>query len=59
VDLGFHHQFAAAQVFRRAFRLGRASGRFSGRRGDPEFFEEFLGLVLVNIHPLIKRSLSL
>src|ERR1700682_5696402 len=59
VDLGLYHQFAAAQVFRRAFRLGGASRRFSGRSRDPEFFEQLLGLVLVNIHSRIKRSLSL
>jgi hypothetical protein len=59
VDLRFHDQLAAAQIFRRALRLGGASRRFTRRRGDAKFLQQLLGLVLVNIHPRIKRSLSL
>jgi hypothetical protein len=58
VDLGFHDQLAATQIFRRALRLGWAARRFPGRGGDPEFLQQLLGLVLVNIHSPIKRSLS-
>jgi hypothetical protein len=58
VDLSFHDQLAAAQIFRRALRFGRAAGRFSRRCRDPEFLQQLLGLVLVNIHSRIKRSLS-
>src|SRR5207237_3048302 len=49
MDLGLHHH-AAADFFRRRFRLGDIESHLAARHGNVVFGQDSLGLILVNFH---------
>ena len=53
VDLRLDDDVDLSKLARDRFRFVRRRRNFSARRGDAEFFEQLLRLILVNIHRVV------
>jgi len=54
MDLGLHDQIIRAEFARDLFRFFCRGGDPAGRRRGPEFLQQFLRLIFVNVHALAR-----